>query len=101
MRVVGLAVLVLLTLSGACKNEPRYSASSESAAVDRGRLCADGGATLDLASNQCACPAGATWTGIRCEGAVTQVPELPAGAPPQGMSPEEDPEPAPDPSAVP
>lgn len=109
MWIVRLAFLASLTVLGACKDEPRYTASSESAAVDRARLCTDGGATLDQASNECVCTEGQSWSGIRCEApAVATTPVVEAAVPPSSQDPEPEDassavaaDPAPDPAPAP
>ena len=55
----------------ACENKSKPNP----AAVDRAKLCSEGGATLDATSNECVCSAGMHWAGARCEAAAPPPPE--------------------------
>ena len=100
-----LALLSLLSIAAACKDEPP---TVESATSARTKSCRDGGAEFNAESNECVCPYAAHWTGARCEpdseakAAVkpdTEAPAMATVAPVEPAEPvkveEQKPEPAP------
>jgi hypothetical protein len=74
-----------MLIQGCNKDEPPR-ASTE--AVDHSKLCKDGGATLNAATNECVCSTAQRWNGIRCEAAEAAVTTPAAGAasPPATMA---------------
>jgi len=69
IKRVSLAVASVVAVFGlwlACDATKTLKSESSSAAIERARMCAAGGAVLSREATDCVCPGQQTWDGTRC-----------------------------------
>lgn len=75
---VGVVITILMTHSCFRQN---LTGPGGVPKIDRAQLCSDGGANVNEQTNECECPAGLVWNGVRCDigvSALVMAEEIPA-----------------------